>query len=268
MQLNPADLKQHYAAMSDEEFALIRREDLTETARQCYDEEAQRRGIPVESSPAQKPNATESRPPSIVRKSIGWLLILVGIVGTIVALMDQFGSGNSRPWSTNSISAIGFTGALIGVGIGIVRRSIKLSMITVGLALGAVFVTVMVRQSAKPIREINNTGTYCRFDSSGKPAFDGIVKIRGVVIYRSEKDRRYMVADGNTGDDYVNVQVADQKLPIPAINEPLEVTGWIRCIFVTPLAVADTSIQELLRFPWKIPPQQATLCTRRATYSI
>ncbi len=45
MQVDPESLRQHYRSLSDEELSALRREELTETAQECYDEEWERRGL-------------------------------------------------------------------------------------------------------------------------------------------------------------------------------------------------------------------------------
>lgn len=45
MQVNPESLRRHYRSLSDEEFSALSREDLSEMAQKCYDEEWERRGL-------------------------------------------------------------------------------------------------------------------------------------------------------------------------------------------------------------------------------
>jgi hypothetical protein len=51
--LNLAELEKRYAEMSDEEFALLSREDLVVVAKPYYEREARRRGLPEPESQAQ-----------------------------------------------------------------------------------------------------------------------------------------------------------------------------------------------------------------------
>jgi hypothetical protein len=52
MQISESDIAKRYEHMTDEEFAQLRRQDLTEAARNVYDRERERRGIPL---PAAQP---------------------------------------------------------------------------------------------------------------------------------------------------------------------------------------------------------------------
>lgn len=45
MQIDPERLRQHYGSLSDEELSALKREELTEMAQQCYDQEWERRGL-------------------------------------------------------------------------------------------------------------------------------------------------------------------------------------------------------------------------------
>jgi hypothetical protein len=45
VQVDPESLRQHYRSLSDEEISALRREELSETAQKCYDEEWERRGL-------------------------------------------------------------------------------------------------------------------------------------------------------------------------------------------------------------------------------
>lgn len=45
MKITPDELKQAYAKMSDEELLSMKGQDLTDVARQCYEEEVRRRGV-------------------------------------------------------------------------------------------------------------------------------------------------------------------------------------------------------------------------------
>lgn len=53
MKLSAADFKQCYAAMSNLELAQIKKEDLEDVARECYEHEvaARRTGRPIEADP-------------------------------------------------------------------------------------------------------------------------------------------------------------------------------------------------------------------------
>ena len=48
MSIDADHLRQRYAALSDEELIALDRNELTQTARQCYDEEMEQRGISVD----------------------------------------------------------------------------------------------------------------------------------------------------------------------------------------------------------------------------
>jgi hypothetical protein len=52
MQISESDIAKRYEHMTDDEFAQLRRQDLTEAARNVYDRERERRGIPL---PAAQP---------------------------------------------------------------------------------------------------------------------------------------------------------------------------------------------------------------------
>ncbi len=56
MQVNPESLRRHYRSLSDEEFSALKREELSETAQKCYDEEWERRGL----AETQEPELLES----------------------------------------------------------------------------------------------------------------------------------------------------------------------------------------------------------------
>jgi hypothetical protein len=49
MSIDAAQLQRHYASISDEELIALDRDELTEIAQQCYDEEIKRRGIVIPS---------------------------------------------------------------------------------------------------------------------------------------------------------------------------------------------------------------------------
>lgn len=51
MQVDPESLGQHYRSLSDEAFATLRREELTETAQEIYDEEWTRRALAASEEP-------------------------------------------------------------------------------------------------------------------------------------------------------------------------------------------------------------------------
>jgi len=56
----PADeLRQYYAGLSEEGLREIERDDLTEIARACYDEELARRGLKIESAAVEVEPATD-----------------------------------------------------------------------------------------------------------------------------------------------------------------------------------------------------------------
>jgi hypothetical protein len=63
MQLDTEFLRQHYAAMSDEELREINREDLVEAARQIYDDEiaGRKAAAPAAGSPASAPKDDRGR---------------------------------------------------------------------------------------------------------------------------------------------------------------------------------------------------------------
>lgn len=61
MQLDLSELKARYAGMSEQEFAALRRDDVVEAARGCYDEEVARRSR-VEASGSDEPHVTQSSP--------------------------------------------------------------------------------------------------------------------------------------------------------------------------------------------------------------
>jgi len=46
LQIDLQRLRGHYAGLSDEELLALRRDDLTDAAQKCYDEELERRGLP------------------------------------------------------------------------------------------------------------------------------------------------------------------------------------------------------------------------------
>ena len=45
MQVDPESLRRHYGSLSDEELSVLRREELSEMAQKCYDQEWERRGL-------------------------------------------------------------------------------------------------------------------------------------------------------------------------------------------------------------------------------
>jgi Protein of unknown function DUF104 len=53
MKITPEDLKASYRRMSDEELLAIDRGELTDVARQCYDDEAKQRGLAVDAEVAE-----------------------------------------------------------------------------------------------------------------------------------------------------------------------------------------------------------------------
>ncbi len=52
MQINLDDLRDHYRSLTDDELLEIRRDELTEAAQQCYDEELEDRGLAEAETPA------------------------------------------------------------------------------------------------------------------------------------------------------------------------------------------------------------------------
>ena len=68
------DFEKHYAGMSDEELAALKKEDLTATARECYEREVGRRGVPATSDPV----FSSALPPP--KHHLQKVLVIAGVV--------------------------------------------------------------------------------------------------------------------------------------------------------------------------------------------
>ncbi len=74
MQIDVERLRRHYESLSDDELRALDREDLTEAAQQCYDEEVARRGL-AEAGEAEAPEREDEYEPTAfdAEAEPGWL---------------------------------------------------------------------------------------------------------------------------------------------------------------------------------------------------
>ena len=74
------DFEKHYAGMSDEELAALKKEDLTATARERYEREVGRRGVPATSDPV----FSSALPPAQTPRASKVLVIAGIVVGVLL----------------------------------------------------------------------------------------------------------------------------------------------------------------------------------------
>jgi len=70
MQIDPEDFRRLYASLSDEALLAVKREDLTDLARQYYDQELGQRGLKNEATTEESPGSAS--PPSEELVSVGF----------------------------------------------------------------------------------------------------------------------------------------------------------------------------------------------------
>ena len=90
MQISESDIAKRYEYMTGEEFAQLRRQDLTEAARNVYDSERERRGIPLPAAqPPTGPLVKENHTGFTLTPAQIYILIgAIALAGLIFSLGD------------------------------------------------------------------------------------------------------------------------------------------------------------------------------------